>query len=212
MADVIFNKFKTELLKATFNLANGGNTIKVALVSSSYSATDASKQDNHFFWTATAWAATTTYAVGDRRRPLASRSGHIFEVTSITTGISGGSEPTWNTTDGVTTTDSGVTWTCRATGDVQFYEITGTGYTAGGVTLANQAVTQDNTDNEGVYDADDAVWSSSTLTARGAVIYKDTGTPSTSPLIAWLDFTTDKSSSNGTFQIVWNSEGIVNLT
>ena len=49
-------------------------------------------------------------------------------------------------------------------------EVSGTGYTAGGATLAGAAVTQDNTDNEGMFDATDVTWGSSTITARGAVI------------------------------------------
>lgn len=90
-------------------------------------------------------------------------------------------------------------------------EVSGTGYSAGGMALSNKAVTADNTDNEGVFDADDATWGSSTITARGAVIYKFTGTPSTSPLIAYIDFGADKSSSNGNFTLQWNAEGILNL-
>lgn len=89
-------------------------------------------------------------------------------------------------------------------------EVTGTGYTAGGASLANKAVTADNTDNEGVFDADDTVWSTSTITARGAVIYKSTGTASTSALICYLDFGSDKVSTAGTFTIAWNAEGILN--
>lgn len=90
-------------------------------------------------------------------------------------------------------------------------EVSGTGYSAGGASLANKAVTADNTDNEGVFDADDASWSTSTITARGAVLYKSTGTPSTSALIAYIDFGSDKSSSAGTFTIQFNAEGILNL-
>lgn len=91
-------------------------------------------------------------------------------------------------------------------------EVTGTGYTAGGATLANKTATQDDTDNEGVFDADDVVWASSTITARGAVIYKDTGTASTSPLIAYIDFGADIVSTAEDFRITWNAEGILNLT
>ena len=90
-------------------------------------------------------------------------------------------------------------------------EVVGTGYTAGGASLANKAVTADNTDNEGVFDADDVAWTTSTITARGAVIYKSTGTASTSPLICYLDFGSDKISTAGTFTISWNAEGILNL-
>lgn len=90
-------------------------------------------------------------------------------------------------------------------------EVSGTGYSAGGASLANKAVTADNTDNEGVFDADDVTWSTSTITARGAVIYKSTGTASTSALICYLDFGSDKTSTAGNFTIAWNAEGILNL-
>lgn len=90
-------------------------------------------------------------------------------------------------------------------------EVTGTGYTAGGASLASKVVSVDTTDNEGVFDAADVTWSTSTITARGAVIYKSTGTASTSALICYLDFGSDQSSSAGDFTISWNSEGIVNL-
>jgi hypothetical protein len=59
-------------------------------------------------------------------------------------------------------------------------QVEGTGYTAGGATLANAAVTADTTNDRGVFDADDVVWSTSTITARYAIIYKDTETASTS--------------------------------
>lgn len=90
-------------------------------------------------------------------------------------------------------------------------EVSGTGYTAGGATLASVVVSADNTDNEGVFDAADTTWSTSTITARGAVIYKSTGLASTSPLIAYIDFVSDKSSSAGNFTIQFSAEGILNL-
>lgn len=90
-------------------------------------------------------------------------------------------------------------------------EVTGTGYSAGGATLANKTVTADTVDDEGVFDADDVTWSSSTITARGAVVYKSTGTAANDLLICYIDFGSDKSSSSGNFTITWNSEGIVNL-
>ena len=90
-------------------------------------------------------------------------------------------------------------------------EVTGTGYSAGGATLSNKAVTKDNTNNRGVFDADDVAWSSSTITARGAVIYKSTGTASTSKLICYKDFSTDKSSVSDTFTIQWSADGILYL-
>ncbi len=62
----------------------------------------------------TQWAALTTLAVGAIRRQLTAPSvgnERCFRVSSITTGITGASEPTWVLTKAATTTDSGVTWT-----------------------------------------------------------------------------------------------------
>lgn len=88
-------------------------------------------------------------------------------------------------------------------------EVVGTGYTAGGKTVTNPSVTQDNTNDLGKFDADDVTWTSSTITARYAVLYKDSGVASTSPLIAYIDFGADKSSSAGDFTIQWNTSGIL---
>lgn len=95
--------------------------------------------------------------------------------------------------------------------DVSGNEVSGDGYDAGGAALASKAVTQDDTDDEGVFDAADLTWSASSITARYAVIYKDTGTPSTSPIICIIDFGEDKTSVSGDFTIQWASEGIINL-
>lgn len=91
-------------------------------------------------------------------------------------------------------------------------EVSGTGYTAGGATLANKATTQDNTDNEGVFDADDTTWTTATITnARYAILYKSTGTAATSPLICAIDLGADYSSTAGTFLLPWPAEGIINV-
>ena len=89
-------------------------------------------------------------------------------------------------------------------------EVSGTGYTAGGATLTT-SVSQDNTDDEAVFDATDVTWANSTITARGAVIYKSTGVASTSPLICYIDFGANKTSDGGTFQITFDAEGILNF-
>jgi hypothetical protein len=41
------------------------------------------------------------------------------------------------------------------------------------------------------------------------VVYKSTGTGSTSPLISFLNFGADVSTTAGTFQITWDATGIV---
>lgn len=140
MASLVYNDFKESIMNGSIDLDS--DTIKVALVTSSYTA----DQDAHDFF------------------------------------------------DDVTN------------------EVSGTGYTAGGATLANKAVSQDNTNNWGKFDADDPSWASSTITARGAVVYKSTGTASTSRLICYIDFGQDYTSANGTFSVVFHANGILTLT
>lgn len=91
-------------------------------------------------------------------------------------------------------------------------EITGTGYTAGGVTLAGKTATYDSASNETRLDANDAQWTTATFTARRAVTYKDTGTSTTSPVMGWVDFGGDESVSSGTFTIQWDSTGVLKVT
>jgi hypothetical protein len=88
-------------------------------------------------------------------------------------------------------------------------EVSGTGYTAGGATLAGKTTTQDNSNDRGVWDANDVTWTGSVITARGAVVYKSTGTASTSPLICFIDFGGDQATNMSTFQINWNDNGIL---
>jgi hypothetical protein len=134
MADVLFNKGKTELQNGGIDLLT--DTIKVALVNSGYSPDKDSDE-------------------------------HFDDITN---------------------------------------EVVGSGYTSGGNALASKTSTQDNTNDQAVFDADDLVFSAVTLSGVVAgVLYKDTGTPSTSPLIGYIDFgdTFDPDASDLT--IVWNA-------
>lgn len=97
--------------------------------------------------------------------------------------------------------------------DVVSYEVTGTGYTTGGATLASKTVTYDAATNVTILDAADTTWSSSTITARYAVVYDDSGaTNGAKALIGYVDFSSDQSSTNGNFTITWDSTGIVRIT
>lgn len=97
--------------------------------------------------------------------------------------------------------------------DVVGSQVSGTGYTAGGITLASKTSTYDGTNNVLVLDAADVTWSSSTITARYAVVYNDSGASNaTKPLIGFVDFGSDQSSTNGNFTITWDSTGIVRIT
>lgn len=87
------------------------------------------------------------------------------------------------------------------------------GYTAGGATLAGKAVTVDDTDDEGVFDCTDISWTAdgTGFTARYAILYKDTGDPATSPLIAYWDFGVNQNPVSMTFSLVVNVEGLINI-
>ena len=92
-------------------------------------------------------------------------------------------------------------------------EVVGTGYTAGGQTLTTPAVTTDDTNDRGEFDADDVTWSSSTITGRIWILYVSGATPGTNDyLIGYEDMGSDKSSSNGDFTIQWNAAGIQHIT
>jgi len=87
-------------------------------------------------------------------------------------------------------------------------ETSGTGYTAGGVTLGNPTTTL----SGGVvkWTCDNAVWSGASFTARWGVIYSDTA--SGKPLVCCLDFGENKTVTSGTFTVTFNSAGILNLS
>jgi len=92
-------------------------------------------------------------------------------------------------------------------------EITGTGYTAGGATLGSKTLDYTAATNVIKFDGADVAWTSSTLTARYAVIYDDTpATDATKPLLGYVDFGADQSTVNGTFTITWDAAGILKIT
>jgi hypothetical protein len=86
------------------------------------------------------------------------------------------------------------------------YEVSGSGYVAGGATLASKIVTQDDTDDSAYWDAEDVTWANSTITARYAVLY-DTTVSDT--IIGVVDFGEDKSTTGEDFLIQWDEDGIL---
>lgn len=82
-------------------------------------------------------------------------------------------------------------------------EVSGTGYSAGGAALTN--VTPTTSGTTALTDFADLTFSSSTITARGALIYNTTtaGGTGTTDTVVVLDFGSDKSSSAGDFSIVF---------
>ncbi len=92
-------------------------------------------------------------------------------------------------------------------------EVSGTGYSAGGSALTTKTMTANNTSDQGVFDADDVSWTTATITARGAVLYKSRGGASSADeLIAYVDFGSNQTSTAGTFTITWSATGIITLS
>lgn len=92
-------------------------------------------------------------------------------------------------------------------------EVSGTGYTATGATIANCTITYTGATNTLKLDGDDVSWATSTITARYAVIYDATpGSDATRPLICYIDFGADVSTTAGTFTITFDAAGIATVT
>lgn len=87
----------------------------------------------------------------------------------------------------------------------------GNGYITGGQSLSSLTVSYDSSTNTVKFTANNVVWSASTITADCALIIDDTGVAGTSVLLGYIDFGGTKSSSNGNFQITWDSNGIFTI-
>ena len=114
--------------------------------------------------------------------------------------------------------------------DVSATEVTGTNWSAGGVTLAGKAVTFDAGTNTTTLDANDvsvasvdvsgvepmtavipnSLWGGKT-DQSAIVIYDDTGTPATSRLWAFGDLAETGVNQGGTLTIPWDTDGILTL-
>lgn len=92
--------------------------------------------------------------------------------------------------------------------EISSYEVSGTGYTTSGKTLTNLTITKDNVKNKIFLDADDVVWSSSVISAVGALIYVNT----TGELVLFEQYSTIEDSNNGSFYHNFNSNGILTIS
>ena len=82
-------------------------------------------------------------------------------------------------------------------------EISGTGYSSGGVELTSRTVSTSST--TAFFDADDPTWTSASFTARGALIYNSSNS---NKAIAVLNFGGDFTVSSGRFRIVFPAAGV----
>lgn len=94
--------------------------------------------------------------------------------------------------------------------DVNANEVTGTGVSAGGVTLASVTVTYDGATNTVKIDAADVTGIS--VSGCYGVIHVSTGTASTSPLFLIVDFSEGTATDVTITGVTWNASGIAALT
>jgi hypothetical protein len=162
--------------------------------------------------TATTWAASFNYSVGDFVIPT-TPNGHVYEATADA-GSSGTCEPTFPT-DRTTVVDGGITWTDRGM-NPGGAEVTGTGYVAGGAAIGTKTLTNsDATARRTFWDGVDVTWATSTITARtGSIYVSGTIDGIINPLIGYIlfnDTPADVGSVAADFIIKWNAEGIMRL-
>jgi hypothetical protein len=85
--------------------------------------------------------------------------------------------------------------------DFTSYEVTGSGYVAGGSTCA-ATVTKDATNHRNEISFAQTTWASSTITAAGSIVYKSRGgVASADELVLCNDFGGNVSSSGGPFTV-----------
>jgi len=104
------------------------------------------------------------------------------------------------------------TWTA-----VSGSEVTGTGYSAGGETLANQVVSETGTatTSKGKFDGDNVTWTGLNIAGTSAapshaVLYDDTVTAPADALIAYWEVTT--ATNGGDYTLNWNTAGIITIS
>ncbi len=90
--------------------------------------------------------------------------------------------------------------------DVVAHEVTGTNYTSGGKYLTGKTATYDSGTKKTTFDADDAVWPSSTITAHYAAVYDADGAGQ--PLLQVVNFGGNVASSSSTFTVTWPAGGL----
>jgi hypothetical protein len=89
--------------------------------------------------------------------------------------------------------------------DISAFEISGSGYDAGGQTLLNKLVTYDPATKKTALKADDAQWPAATIAGRNVVCYDNTHPDK--PLLGFSDYG-DFSCTNGNFKVRFSPNGM----
>jgi hypothetical protein len=84
-------------------------------------------------------------------------------------------------------------------------EVSAPGYLSGGISMTGKTV---GSIGLGVFNADDAIYPTSSYTTKGAVMYKDGATPAEKYLIAFFDFQEEITIRTNQLEIKWKDDGI----
>jgi hypothetical protein len=125
-------------------------------------------------------------------------------IHNFTSGSGGGTTTTTGSGNAfkVALYTSSATLSASTTAYSSSNEASGTGYSAGGAALTN--VTPTTSSTTALTDFADVTWSSSSITARGALIYNSsTAAGSANRGVLVLNFGSDKTSSSGDFTITF---------
>lgn len=91
--------------------------------------------------------------------------------------------------------------------DISAYEVSGTGYTSGGVTLTNASKVTSG-DLKVNYDSDDLEWGTgTTVTAKGIAFYDYTHADQA--LISYMLFDENVAATGGSFEIILDADGFL---
>ena len=96
--------------------------------------------------------------------------------------------------------------------DLVANEVSGTNYTTRGTALTSRTINE--AGGVVTFDAADITWTQSGAgfsTARYSILYKDTTVNATSPLVAYLDFTSDKGNVSGDLILQMDAAGLFTL-
>jgi hypothetical protein len=89
-------------------------------------------------------------------------------------------------------------------------EVSGDGYTAGGKSLTGKSVVLSG--SEAVFNSDPVEWLDSSITARGAVLYRSRGgAASADELVCYYDFGSNFTSVAASFKVTPNVAGLMGL-
>lgn len=95
-------------------------------------------------------------------------------------------------------------------------EVSGTNYTAGGNQIGNtttRSIVINTTTNTVELKGPNVDWVSATISGiRYGIVYKDTGTAATSPLVGCIDLGGDQSVSGTTFSMEWSGGVVVEFS